>query len=145
MVNFQQDIRKQLEDDYPYSVSIADLSVETTADSEQACSSSDFERYDKCLKKNCSTDPTETCIVKECIHILSRLSAECKFCLVLQAGTNYGNAAACATEPAAYYGRSFGLLLLSKKEILSKHAEGYLGNASEVRGYYQASVSLLPL
>ena len=144
MVNVQREIRNGLKDDYPYSVSIADLSVETTTDSERACKSSDVNLYGACLLTNC-TDPSDpTCIIRECVHILSGLSAECKFCLVVQVGTADG-ITACAAEPAADYGRSFGLLLLSKKEILSSHAEGYLGNVSEVRGYYQASVSLYPV
>lgn len=141
MVNFQREIRNGLEDIYPYSVSIADLSTESTADAERACEISAVQLYGACLLVSC-TDPSDpTCIIRECLHVLSGLSAECKLCLVLQVGTSDG-IAACAAKPATDYGRSFGLLLLSKKEIVSKRTEGYLGNTSEARGYYQASVSL---
>lgn len=150
MVNFQREIRDGLEDIYPYSVSIADLesssSSSTEEDSQQpaACDENEVYLYRLCLFTNCRDPSDPTCIIRDCVKVLSSFSKECKFCLVVQVGTSDG-VGACAVKPAADYGRSFGLLLLSKKEIVSQRAEGYLGNVSEIRGYYQASVSLLIL
>jgi hypothetical protein len=88
---------------------------------------------------NCNSTSPSTCVISSCLQVLASLSAECKLCLLLNVATGLTN---CVTEPVTNYEQSFGLMLLSKKEINASRIQGYLGNVSEARGYLQASVSL---
>ncbi len=47
----------------------------------------------------------------------------------------------CGNEPASRYRRSFGLMLLSRKELINPMTSPYLPQ-SNIRGYLSASVSL---
>jgi hypothetical protein len=59
-------------------------------------------------------------------------------CLLLE--FNSSNETECLTIPASNFERTFGLMLLSKKELLNPTANPF-NNYSQIRGYLTASVS----
>ena len=71
--------------------------------------------------------------------MLVNLSLECRGCLTLN-----GPSAVCTIEPAARYDITYGLLLLSKRQLSSTSVERYFPQ-SEFRGFIRASVSYLML
>lgn len=141
--NLQRQIFDAVRDYFPYSVSLINLTADTGS-TKTACTQSEVFSYGSCLATNCATSSSpRTCVVDQCLHVLEPLSNECKLCLLINVGITSESILVCASEPETNYERSFGLMLLSKKSIIDSRVEGYLGNVSEARGYYQASVSPL--
>lgn len=138
--NLQREIFAAVKDLYPYSVSLIDLTAEEDLSTPPVCTPRDVSNYVSCVITNCLTSP-RTCIIDQCLHILGPLSTECALCMLINIDTGTG-ITRCTTEPETNYERSFGLMLLSRRKISSSRAEGYLGNVSQIRGFYQASVSL---
>ena len=64
-------------------------------------------------------------------------SRECLNCL-LYSGDNVG---LCATSPTSRYETTYGVLLLSRKELKNTAAKGFTVD-SHIRGFLQASVRL---
>ena len=62
----------------------------------------------------------------------------CSTCLLLE--LNSRNETDCLTIPASNFERTFGLMLLSKTELLNPTANPF-NNYSQLRGYLTASVS----
>lgn len=138
--DFQRQIYNAVRHHYHYSVSLINLTAVENSSS-TACTQTEVWSYGQCLQTNCNSSLPRTCIIDRCLDILAPLSAECKLCLLINIGSN-GSIGNCMKEPKTNYERSFGLMLLSKKEINASRVQGYLGDDSEARGFYQASVSL---
>ena len=142
--NTQRRIYQEVRDLYPYHVSTIDLTTENVTP-EPVCSALDVQQYGACLFANCSAPNTpQTCIITECLHIINRLSDECIICLTTNIGTPGippgQDIAVCAVQSRDDYARTFGLMLLSRKQLKKTSTEGYLGELSLARGYYKASV-----
>ena len=121
---------------YPYAVSAIDL-MQTNTSSEPACSPELVEEIDQCIVDFCSSNPTispSVCGFNGCGSLLVPQSVECKRCISLN-GLN----SMCATEPAANYETTYGILLLSKRPLSNTFVEGYFPE-SEFRGFIRASV-----
>ena len=124
---------------YPYSVSLIDLNTGQSTDPAPACSETEFNRIISCVQAYCTAPDDITCPVRACVHVLIPLSFECKYCIIFHLGTT-GNISRCSYDPAVNYEKTYGLMLLSKKEITENKTDGYLGNVSQARGFLQASV-----
>jgi hypothetical protein len=128
---------------YPHSVSLIDLTASKAEGGPRACSPTEVLNFERCLMTNCTNGTSSSlhaCIANSCLHTLAPLSSNCKLCLSINIKHELRQ---CEMEPEGFYGRSFGLMLLSKKAIRSSRAEGFLGDVSEKRGFLQASVSLI--
>lgn len=139
--DYQRRIYSALRHHYPYYVSLINLTAVEDPNSPRACSLADVQSYGGCLIANCNSSTPATCVIDRCLDILAPLSTECKLCLLINIGTSNGSIEKCVTEPVTNYERTFGLMLLSKKEIIVGRAQGYLGDDSEARGFYQASIA----
>lgn len=141
---WKTNIQRQIYDDvrhiYPHTVSLINLAAAENVGNASACTPTAVQSYGACVRMNCNASSLRSCIVERCLHVLASLSPECKLCLLI----NFDGTGAifnCITDPVTHYERSFGLMLLSKKNITASRVEGYLGNVSEARGFIQATVS----
>ena len=72
-----------------------------------------------------------------CIEEIARLADECTLCLFLE--TSITNETMCRASPASSYENTFGLMILSKKELINPRSSPF-NNQSSIRGYLAASV-----
>lgn len=63
----------------------------------------------------------------------------CILCLVYEMTTT--EQTQCRTSPVSNYEKTYGLMLLSKKQLINPRVNSYI-NQSQIRGYLSASVSL---
>ena len=70
------------------------------------------------------------------------LPEPCSLCLLFEGSTT--DDTQCRTSPASNFEKTFGLMLLSKKELLNPRANPY-NNQSLIRGYLTASVKITVL
>ena len=134
--SIQRQIYGGLSNLYPYFVSQIDLRTPGSNSTAAACSLSELTGVVVCNDMNCRNSTSRTCGLRECTQIISALSDECRLCVIINPLPNV-----CLTEPAANYERSFPMMLISKKEINQQRIEGYQGNVSEIRAFFQASVT----
>ena len=77
-------------------------------------------------------------IVFSCREEITRLPESCNLCLFFE--VNSSNETECVTT-ASDYEKTFGLMLLSKKELINPTANPF-NNQSLIRGYLTASVKI---
>ena len=78
-----------------------------------------------------------------CGALLGSFSQQCADCISLQLPTlgSGGSLDLCATDPADFYTTTYGLMLLSRKELKDTRAFPF-SPESQLRGYLEATVSL---
>ena len=78
-----------------------------------------------------------------CGSIISSLTDACRECVIFSMGISLQSVSSCSTtEKASRYETTYGLMLLSKKEMKVTDYGG-ITNQSQFRGYLKATVSLL--
>ena len=137
--DIQRQIYSQLRHLYPHYVSLVNLTdVDSTADTPRACPADVVQSFGTCLAANCAAaNATATCPGEHCLSVLLPLTTECRLCLL----TNLNGISNCAQEPITNYEKSYGLMLISKREFNRSSTEDYILGVSEIRGYYQGFVS----
>ena len=75
-----------------------------------------------------------------CTELLTSLPEPCVICLLLGPDTT-GNESQCLADPASRYEKTYGLMILSTKELKNPLAQGQ-NNQSQIRGLLTASVRI---
>jgi endonuclease/exonuclease/phosphatase family metal-dependent hydrolase len=138
-VRIQRQIRTALRDTYPYVLSAIDLDSESDSD-ELACDSDKLDAFFACRDLACpgQTGPALAfCGSLSCHVQLASLSLPCKLCVFYEFLVNPDTP--CRTALARDNERTFGLMMLSTKELKNPTATPY-NNQSEIRGFLTASV-----
>lgn len=132
--DLQRQIFSDLRDMYPHHVSHIDLTSNNVAMT-PVCSLQDVSNFGDCFSSNCATSTEVTCPITECLDVLLPFSRECRLCLFVNLDIT-----TCTIEPFSNYETTFGLMLFSKKPMSNGQSRGYLGELSDSRGFYQATV-----
>ena len=75
-----------------------------------------------------------------CGSLQGSFSQQCRNCISIYLVV--GDFTSCLTEPADRYQTSYGLMLLSRKELKDTQASGFTSQ-SQFRGYLRATVSVI--
>ena len=85
------------------------------------------------------SQPCYVLLLHSCLSELANLPESCIICFFLE--VNISNETECLTIPASNFEKTYGLMLLSKKELINSTANPFT-NQSQIRGYLTASVSI---
>jgi hypothetical protein len=138
-VRIQRKIRTALRDAYPYVLSAIDLDSESDSD-EPACNPDLLDAFLTCRSQRCPGPVglrVSVCGILSCLEVLTRLSDDCIRCLFREVVVT--NQTRCLTVPARDNERTFGLMMLSTKELKNPTASPY-NNQSQIRGFLTTSV-----
>ena len=80
---------------------------------------------------------TQSSLLYRCRIEFSNVSEECSLCLAYEASVT--NTTECSTLLASNYEQTFGLMIISKKELKNPTADRF-NNHSMIRGFLTASV-----